>query len=162
MQSIYKKFDCFDVLNAEYEKRITCQISICCLFNQNIGEAGAQLSASAVKIERYISALNECVGFVEIELGRPKFFRATLYENKVYIYGGEIDDVAQKSVSVLKQLLLRRFRYSFLLVSNSCRYRCSIWFQAKRGFCQKWLLLALDSHRFWSANAFMYLVDAMG
>lgn len=73
--------------------------SIYCVsvFRQRVTDAG--VLQSGVKIKRYVRALNEFIRVGEIKLGHRKYFAVTVHENKVYVFGGEIDYVAQKSVS---------------------------------------------------------------
>lgn len=102
----FKKFDCFELLFAEHKKRILCgslnvgirrRRSIFSICTQQKDVDGAEFSA--VKIERFNSALHEFEGIREITLGNCRYFGVILHENKLYILGGTVNGVIQKSVS---------------------------------------------------------------
>lgn len=106
IQMIYRRFDCYDYLFAEYKRRITCltptagirrRRSIYCLFKQFKGENGAELSA--VQIERYSCALNKFEEASAIAVGDRVYFAVTLVNDKVYILGGVTRDVYHNYVS---------------------------------------------------------------
>lgn len=98
----------------EYSRRASSQCSIVsvrrcrsffCLFIQNKGIDGAE--SSAIKIEKYNSVLNSFEEAAEISLRDRMHYGVILQKKQVYILGGAINNVWQKSVSATSRKLRR-------------------------------------------------------
>lgn len=107
MKTVYNKFNCSELLHAEYTRRFAYptpnaglqrRSSIFCLFKQFKVEVGAE--QSSVEIERYNSTLNVFEEFHQIALHGRIGYEVVTHESKVYILGGSIGGISQKAVSV--------------------------------------------------------------
>lgn len=99
--AVYHKFNCSELLLTDYRKRASDRFStsgcrrgrsIYCLFVH-------EDENTAVKVNKYHSALNSWNEVAEIPLGNRKRFRLIFLKNKVYILGGLINSTYTKSVS---------------------------------------------------------------
>lgn len=89
---------------AEYASRVPCSDigvrrfrPLFCLFAQHKGYGGAEYSA--VKIEKCNSLLNSFEEAEEIALGDRTHFGVIFQRTKLYVLGGEVNNVVLKSVS---------------------------------------------------------------
>lgn len=126
---MYQKFNCSGLLFAESRRRASGRFptigsrrgrSIYCLFKQQ-----NEAEYSAIKVEKYHSALNSWNEVVEISLGDRKNFGWIFFGNKVYILGGVINSIYVKSVSKMKIRAEMCAFYSFLTYLQVSAYDLS-------------------------------------
>lgn len=106
--TVCDRFQCFKLVLAEYRRRASSQcmsvgahrsrpIFGLMVQSKRNGEAGS----TKIKFEKYNSVLNSFERMPEISLGDRRQPGVVLQKNKVYILGGVINGVRQKSVSTI-------------------------------------------------------------
>lgn len=97
--------------------------SVFSLYLQDKGLNPKAVKYSAVKIEKFSTALDHLERVSEIRLGDRTLFRAILHDNKIYVLGGMLNNHYVQSVSATKILDLfdrKNSKISFLLSIHCC------------------------------------------
>lgn len=162
LESVFIRFKCSDLVNAEYKRRATTQrvnnavsrsSSTFCVFKEYREIDGVE--HSKISIEKYSNELNCFKEILDISVGKREWFEVVLDKNRIFVLGGCESMEASKSVSNMKrETELWRFNS---LISFEIPHRCPrmILAHGRKKCCLEWKSLVTISLRFRSESTFM-------